>query len=58
MAKNLSESTYDAGYIMSPESYKKLEEYKPVFPMKYLQDILKKDMFRTFDEIRMYSSYR
>ena len=58
MAKNLSESTYDAGYIMSPESYKKLEEYKPVFPMKYLQDILKKDMFRTFDEIRMYSSYK
>mgnify|MGYP001364658614 FL=1 len=40
------------------ESDKEPKIYVPVMPMEYLQDTLKKSMFKTFDEIRIYSSYK
>ena len=58
MAKNLLDSTYETGSVMPPESAKEPKIYVPVLSLGYLQDTLKRAMFKTFDEIRLYSSYK
>lgn len=55
MVKNLVEKQ---DMLVEKESDKEPKIYVPVMPMKYLQDTLKKDMFDTFDKIRLYANYK